>query len=218
MTRHRHEELTAGEQLRLGQVAIGCMGAQDIAETLRRMGRCSTDAGKLQAVWGYQIERAQDASGGNCTGCGGHVQVQHRPINKGQVYSAMQFCDYFKAHGLVAGYHYIKPEDVLRSAPRSREMSKLRHWGLVAGMPENPGEPGIPGYRPVLWTICADPDDPERDPPLMRYVEGELKLPHHAVVYHNQFICFKGPLETVHEVEGFSIEEYMDYARKKPGT
>ena len=216
MVRYEHEPLSPAEQLRLGQVAVGRMDAQDLAETLRRMDRCSTNMERLQAIWGHEIELAQDSSGGNCTSCGGHCQVQYRPINKGQVYSAMQFCDHFKANGLKAGYHYIKPEDVLRSAPRSRELAKLRHWGLVQGQPEHPEDPGIAGSRNTMWTICADPDDPEREPPLMRYVAGELKLPYHAVVYHNQFICFKGPLVTVHDVEGFSIEEYMGY--KKPGA
>ena len=52
---------------------------------------------------------------------------------------------------------YIKPEDVLTSASRSREMSKLRHWELVTGRAEHPGEPGSRGHPVDQWTICPDP-------------------------------------------------------------
>jgi hypothetical protein len=214
MARQPHEPLTDAERAKAAQLAIGCMNPAQIREALRRMALYRTDIEKYGALQVYMMELAIE--GGHCVTCGGHIQLQYRPVNKGQAYAAMQFCEYFAdpANKLVPGTHYIKPENVLRSASRSRELAKLRHWGLVKGQSENPGEPGYLS-RPVLWTICLDPANPAGElPPLMRYVKGWLKLPHHAVLIHNQFICYKGPLEGIEEVTDFDMDEYMDIRRK----
>jgi hypothetical protein len=223
MDRHAKEELSPAEEARLAEIAVGCMSGEDLTETVRRMCAANgldfkTNFRTLKVIIGYQIERAQDGKGTNCTGCGGHAQVQWRKINRGQVYAALHLRDHFQANGLDEGFHYIKWEDVLGlSAMRSRELPKLRHWGLVKGIGEDTGNPHQAlKDRPVQWTVCPDPEYPKlRDPPLYRYLAGELKLPYHAVVFHNQFVCFKGPLETVDQVEGFSADEYMAEVRRR---
>jgi hypothetical protein len=214
MVRQVKEALTPAEEAILWQIRARILDSAQIARALQVMGPCTTDYERLTALARLAIiEQGQTATGAPDVVCGGHVQLQYRPINKGQAYAAMQLCDYFARWGLVPGTRYIKPEDVLRSASRSRELAKLRHWGLVKGETE----PGALRKRRVRWTICLDPVNPATVlPPLVRYVRGELKLPHHAVVFHDHFVCFKGPLETVWEVEGFDMDEYQDIIRKNP--
>jgi hypothetical protein len=214
MARHSHEALTPAEENILWQILLDkILDPAQETEALQLMGRCRDDRERLQALRRRTIKQAQTGTGAPDVVCGGHVQVQYRPINKGQAYAAMQFCEYFAdpANKLTPGTHYIKPENVLRSASRSRELAKLRHWKLVKGQ----AEPGDERKRPVLWTICLDPVDPAGElPPLMRYVKGWLKLPYHAVVFHNHFVCYKGPLEGIEEVRGFDMDEYQDIIRK----
>jgi hypothetical protein len=145
---------------------------------------------------------AQLGSGGNCPFCGGHIQIQYRVINSAMVRALTELWKHFHETGKIPGTDYVKPEDVIRSASRCRELPKLRfHEGFIHGRPGNPGASGVEGTRSTTWT------------PLLiglKYIRGNIKVQRWMLIFHDRLVGLAGPLQGVAEVERFNLQEYME--------
>jgi hypothetical protein len=154
----------------------------------------------LLSLQNFILQIAQRGTGGRCFCCGGHVQVQYRIINKAMARVIVEMCFYYAQRGLKPGIDFIKPERVLRSASKCREQPRFRHWGAMLGRPANPKARGIRGIRWVEWTALQS---------AFAYANGKAKWHRWAIVLHDELIRLAGPLQSIREVEGFDIDEYM---------
>jgi len=91
--------------------------------------------------------------------------------------------------------------DAGRTAKRSRDYAKLRHWGLIEPHPHNAA--ARPDKSSAgLWRITS---------PGVNYVEGDLCVPKYALVYNNEGRGFDGDILSIEDSLGknFNYGELM---------
>jgi hypothetical protein len=214
MTRHAKPALTPTQAATAIRIIIGRIKPEDIEEAIRLLGKASSARDGLEALQLMMLELAQTGSGGRCIVCGGHFQIQYRVINKAMARVATDIVWLWhqskwplSSKALAESlWQFIKPEEFLPSASRSRELPKLRHWELVTGRAGTPEAPGAEGTRWTEWTIF---------PALVAYVLAGARLPRWAIVVHDTLIDLAGPPQDISAVESFNFQEYLEEVKNR---
>lgn len=131
--------------------------------------------------------------GAPCPCCDQFAKQYTRKLSKGTAITLKWLADEFRAQG-TQDYIAVR-EKAPRAVLRSYEPGLLRHFGLVEQAESTNGSKGSGLWRPT--------------PRGLAFVQGDITIPQHVVIYNDKAIGFAGGETTLADALPFNYRELM---------